>query len=405
MAIEGPTIEDLPIEEMSDARLAAEVADVVRVPRAEPADSMVLHAPLELTARVALLLRVAPAERGAARDRVVALARDYTAFGPGVEPARTVECESLADGARRLSAAISAGDLDDVDVLSSWLGRRATPDELRTLLADAVVPRLSAAAHGAILLYLLPRVSPRGELTGELLRPLARELARFPEWRLTWFEDRAPGAPVPGDALLDAVAATPRLGLPGSDFIFPVMSQAEESGVAAALLAGPTTTVSLADGARALLRAAAWSMLGESDHYRPYGWSHCLTMPQAVLGVASACRDPSVALAVAATYVVGFRAAMAAGPLVTTYDPQAPSVDVTRALVEAPTDAAAAVWHTPDPLLRAAVSVLATNAAIHADAHLVKYTLACLDAADWDRTHARVYLAAAGALAGYWASR
>jgi hypothetical protein len=398
-------IEDLPIEDEPDARLAAAVADVVRVPRVEPADSMVLHAPLELAARAALLPFVIPAERTAARGRLADLARSYAAFGAGVSTPATVECVSVADGAQRLADAITAGDLADVDGLSSWLGRVATPDELRSLLAEVVVPRLSAAAHGSIFLYLLPRVSPRGELTGELLRPLARELARAPEWRLGWYEDRGPQAVTPGDVLLEAVAATPRLGVPGSDFIYPLMAQAEESGVARDLLAAPTMSVPLADGARALLRAAAWSMLGEPDDFRPYGWSHCLTMPQAVLGIASACSDPSAALAVAATYVVGFRAALAVEPLSTAYAPPDPSTDLTRALAEAPTDAAAAVWHAPASDLPRAVTALATHAATHRDAHLVKYTLACLDAAAWDRTHSRLYLAAAGALAGYWAAR
>ena len=395
----------MPIEDLPDARLAAEVADVVRVPRMDPADSMVLHAPLELAARTALLPLVIPPERSAARGRLADLARCYAAFGAGVGAPATVECMSVAAGALRLSDAIAAGDLADVDALSSWLGRVATPDELRSLLADEVVPRLSAAAHGSIFLYLLPRVSPRGELTGELVRPLARELARAPERRLTWYEDRAPQAATPGDALLEAVAATPRLGVPGSDFICPLMVQAEESGVATDLLAAPTMSVALADGARALLRAAAWSMLGEPDDFRPYGWSHCLTMPQAVLGIASACSDPSAALAVAATYVVGFRAALSVEPLATAYAPPDPSTDVTRALEETPMDAAAAVWHTPSADLPRAVTALATYAATHPDAHLVKYTVACLDAAAWDRTHARVYLAAAGALAGYWAAR
>jgi hypothetical protein len=108
------------------------------------------------------------------------------------------------------------------------------------------------------------------------------------------------------------------------------MHQVEASGIATELLAGPTRSVSVADSGRVLLRAAAWSMLAEPDAHRPYGWSHCLTMPQAVL---------------------------------------------------------------------------AGNAATHHDQHLVKYTLACLDAAAWDRTFARLYLAAAASLAGYWSAR
>jgi hypothetical protein len=390
---------------LSDARLVAEVAEVVRVPRVEAADSMVLHAPLELAARLALLPHVPAARRAGARDRVADLARAYVGIGPGVEDPRAVECSSVPEGARLLADAIAAGDLDDVDALAAWLGRAATPGELRTHLADAVLPRLAAAAHAPIFLFLLPRVAPRGELTGELLRPLARELARAPDWNLTWYQDRPPRSATPGDALLDAVRGVPQVGLPGSDFIFPVMHQIEASGIATELLAGPTRSVSVADGGRVLLRAAAWSMLGEPDAHRPYGWSHCLTMPQAVLGIASACDDPSAALAVAATYVAGFRAAFAAEPLSTGYEPADPGLDVAHALLESPEDAAAAVWHSPSDALADAVTVLAGNAATHHDQHLVKYTLACLDAAAWDRTFARLYLAAAASLAGYWSAR
>src|ERR1043165_2338865 len=44
----------------SDLRLVEGVADVLATPREDPADSFVLHAPLELVARTALLPFVAP---------------------------------------------------------------------------------------------------------------------------------------------------------------------------------------------------------------------------------------------------------------------------------------------------------------------------------------------------------
>ena len=46
--------------------------------------------------------------------------------------------------------------------------------------------------------------------------------------------------------------------------------------------------------------------------------------------------------------------------------------------------------------------MLATRAAMHHDAHLAKYTLACLDAAAWDASFAHLYLAAAARLHGVW---
>ena len=369
----------MPDDARSDAALVAAVGDVIRRPRVEPADSFVLHAPLELAARTALLPWVAPAARDEARQRLVELAASYSEAGDAVGDPAPRELTSLAAGADRLRDAIDAGDLDEVDATAAWLGRAASPSELRALLADALVPRLAAAAHAPIFLYLLPRVAPRGELTGELLRPLARELARAPEWRLTWHREVQRGSPpLAASELTAAIAATPRLGLPGSDFIFPIMSQVERAGVAAELLSDIVARVEPHAAARAILRAAAQSMLTEPPDFVPYGWSHCLTLPQAVLGIAGACTDPATPLAIAATFVVGFRAALAAEPL---------SDD-------------APVATTP-----VSVTELATFAATHQDAHLVKYTLACLDAAAWDPAASARYLAAAARLGNYWKER
>ena len=95
-----------------------------------------------------------------------------------------------------------------------------------------------------------------------------------------------------------------------------------------------------------MLRAAAWSMLLEPGDHAPYGWSHCLTMPQAVLGLTGA-TDPNVALAVAATYVVGFRSALAVNPLEPVFPTDDPGLPLEAALDAGPDIAAAAVWHRP----------------------------------------------------------
>jgi hypothetical protein len=394
---------DRGLDELSDTQLVQAVAEVLAQPRSEPANSFVLHAPLELAARTALLPRVRPDRRTAARLRLVALAAEYQQFGPPVVEPPARRFSSVPEAALRLAEVVDAGDLDEVDAVARWLGRSAKPRELRQLLADTLVPRLSAAAHGTIFLYQLPRVAPRGEIGGELLRSLARELARYPDWRLSWQDDRAPSEVRDPSALFDAIAATPRLGLPGSDFIFPIMSQVESTDVAAGLLAAPTRGVPVAAAAPVVLRAAALSMLSEPTDSRPYGWTHALTLPQAALGVAAACGDPSAALAVAATYVVGFRAAVAQHDLPTRFEPDDPGITLDDALEEQPAVAAAAVWHAPERSIGELVTRLATNAATHRDAHLVKYTLACFDAAASDRDWARLYLAAAAELAGYWA--
>ncbi len=89
-------------------------------------------------------------------------------------------------------------------------------------------------------------------------------------------------------------------------------------------------------------------------------------------------------------------------PLEPEWTPSDPGVDLATALEREPGDAAAAVWHAPADYVGTIRTLLATRAAVHHDAHLVKYTLACLDAADWDRERARLYLSAAASLHGWW---
>jgi hypothetical protein len=179
------------------------------------------------------------------------------------------------------------------------------------------------------------------------------------------------------------------------------MSQVEQTGVAADLLAQPLAGVDLAAGIPVVLRAAAWSMLVEPRDHASYGWTHCLTMPQAVLGIADVL-DARTALAVASTYVVGFRAAFAQRPLVETPPPD-PEIELAHAIDAGPDIAAAAAWNAPTPAIPRVVTELVTRAAVHHDAHYAKYTLACLDAAASDPSHTRLYLAAAAKLAGVWA--
>jgi len=384
-----------------DAVLAAEVADVVAIPRHEPADSFVLHAPLELLARVALLPFVRPTSRPLARRRLRLLGEHYAAWGRPVSEPSPDAFDSPAAAADRLRAAIAAGDLDAVDPPARWLGRAVAPSDLRALLADDVVRSLAAAAHGSIFLHHLPRIASRGEITGELLRGLARELARYPDWRLRWVDETELGV-ADSDGVFEAIATTPRIGEPANTFIFPLVSYVDTRGIAAAQLAGVTGGTDVGDGGRALLRAASWTMLEEPGDHAPYGWTHALTMPQAVLGIAPAMRDPSAGLAIAATYVVGFRSALAREPL-ESRAPDDPGVALAEALTASPQVAAASAWHRSLVDAREVIAELASRAAVAHDAHHVKYVLACIDAAADDPAHRALHLAAAAALTAWWA--
>ncbi|MEW6267746.1 MAG: hypothetical protein AB1689_00445 [Thermodesulfobacteriota bacterium] len=192
-------------------------------------------------------------------------------------------------------------------------------------------------------------------------------------------------------------------GDPGSNFIIPTMSLVERSGLARELLDAPTRGLEVARATRLLGRVAAWSMLQDDPDHAPYGWSHCLTMPQGVLGVAEASGDPAAAVAVAATHVLGFRATLGKVRLDPRWQP-APSRerDPLASLAGSPGEAAAGVWHAPAGATPAVVTALAKRAALHHDAHLVKYTVACLDAACDDPEAASLYLAAAAFLSAWW---
>lgn len=386
-----------------DAQLVCEVGARLALPRAAPADSFILHSGLELCARVGLLGHVPPDRRDGARGQIALLAHEYDAWGPSVEAPAAVSFSDLDVAAEALVSALAAGDLDAVDGAARWLGRHATPLELRRLLAGSLVNRLGAAAHAPIFLYLLPRVAPGGEITGELLRGLARDLGREWWWRLHWVDSRPLGGPGGPESMFDAIAATPVDPVEGAiPFIFPTMARVDEDGSAAKLLEGVVTAGEVRAQGREILRAAAWSMLLEPDDHSPYGWTHALTLPQAVLGIAEATDEPAVALAVAATYVVGFRTGLARLPLVPA-EPGHPGRDLDEALRVDRETAAGGVWHQPKAAFADIVAELATRASEHRDAHYVKYTLACLDAAADDPEHARLFLAAAGALAGWWA--
>ena len=72
---------DRDLSASSDQSLIAAVGEVIGRPKAAPADSFILHAPLELLARSALLRRVQPQQRDAIRRRMVWLAASYNEAG------------------------------------------------------------------------------------------------------------------------------------------------------------------------------------------------------------------------------------------------------------------------------------------------------------------------------------
>jgi hypothetical protein len=304
-----------------------------------------------------------------------------------------------------VEAAVGAGDLDATDAAARRLADEGTVADVLAL-TDALVPSLAAAAHAPIFLELLPKVAPRSRAALALLRPLAREVARNPAWRIEWIDGAAVG---PGDGseddVVDALLDTPVLGRPGSDFIYPLMHQVDSTGTAREVVTPALARAAdAATAARALARVAALSMLRDDPAAAPYGWSHCLTMPQAVAAVVPRSADPWRTLAVAATHVVGFRAALASpGTAVSrTWAPEPVADDPVDALDADAATAAAAAWHAPAARRAGLVAAVAARAAAQEDAHLAKYVLACADAAAADPAHRRLHLAAAAYLTAWW---
>lgn len=395
-----PTLTD------ADRRLAAEVAEVVARPRVEAADSFVLHAPLEVLARVELLGRMHPDHRGTARARLAEIATQYEAFGPAavdVEPHHGDASSAM----RELMVAVEHGDVERADAAAQALAAQCSAGQLVELLAEPVAPMLTAAGHGPIFLHLLPRLSDGRDPLASMLRPLARELVRYGDLRLEWI-DRVPLAAGSPDQLWRALDTVPALGLEGQGFIYPTMHRIDgdsfDSSIASRAVASLVGGQSIEARARVLQRVAAWSMVREPNEHAPYGWTHCLTMAQAVLGTAHAFVDPSRALAIAASHVVGFRTSMATVPSHGT-PPADPDVDITEALGGLdgdPAPAGAAAFHLPVDRRPWLWAELAGQASAHQDAHLVKYTVACGDAARSDPEAEPLYLAAATTLLAWW---
>jgi hypothetical protein len=100
----------------------------------------------------------------------------------------------------------------------------------------------------------------------------------------------------------------------------------------------------------------------------------------------------------AAAYIAAHVAAYAGEPLDLEYRPEPTPLGLEAALRESPASAASAAWHAPEH----ARTVLATAAAVNHDAHRVKYTLACLEAAAEDPAASRLYLSAAAHLNAWW---
>src|SRR4051812_48794909 len=381
----------------SDRAVVVAAATRLAVPRVDVPDalhSFVLHAPLELLARGALLPHVEPAARDAALARIDALVANYERL-PGLGPAPHLRLASVPAASSALRAALAARDATPADAAAAWFDAHATTDEIVRALAPAVLPALGAAGHGNIYLGLLGRATRTGGLA-PMVRPVVSALVADASAPIA-VPVAGSGGGAPAD-LLGVIA-----GLGGAEpeplsFIAPLVHAAGRRGVLAALCPADGRFVLPARPAVQLLRVAAQAMLQGPAEHAAYGWTHCLTLAQGALRAGAWAGDGATGTYVAAAYLAAHVAAYAGRPIDLQHQPAPTPLDLREALHASSAVAAGAAWHAPER----ARTVLATEAAVNHDAHRVKYTLACLEAAADDPAAERLYLAAAAHLHAWW---
>jgi hypothetical protein len=355
---------------LSDAQLVRATAEAIGRPKKDCNNSFTLHAPMELLARAALLPLTPLAIRDSVRCRIAAIAAEY-AEGDEIEaPLTSFNGQTHAE--ETLLGALRNADPGLADAAFTFLAKRVSILAIRALIADEIAPSLGAAAHVPILLASLPDAcAAYGDLS-VLLRAPIRALAAEANARLTWF-DSLEETNSPMDCLFDALASPEPVVSPHI-FVTPTMLAVEANGFAARLLGRASSALEPDEAARQLARIAAYSMLQDDPAQAPYGWSHCLTMPQGALSLARSARNPIRGVRAAATYVLGFRATLGKVRL---QDQSLPDIE-------------------PD------IAELVARAAPHPDAHLAKYTLSCLKAAVEDPPARPLFLAAADYLGKWW---
>ncbi len=316
----------------------------------------------------------------------------------------TLDDASPAEIASSLKEAIQEGNVSRSDQLFAALVDRSDGLTVVDSIAHASLRTLTGAAHTHIGLMLLTRLA--ADADPELLRlPRAGVLyiAEAPDFNLK---------PTTGPGRLEdlekALAEVPS-GSTSNTSVRGLVEAAEEAGLVEDVLGDAlnrgTTTVSCEDVIRTACRIAALSMLADSPAAAKYGWTHCLTLPQAAWALARVFKSSSFhtqAAQSAVTWVTSFRAGLGNGRLETQLELTAVKMDIAEALDHSPQAAAAVAGHAEPREQQRLIRVLASEAAIRNDAHLIKYTRACLDLAAMDPEQERFYYAAAAYLCSLW---
>jgi hypothetical protein len=391
-----------PFATMSDAQLVNACIDAISTPKSgEKRNSFLLHAPLELLARAALLPAVELERRDDVRRRIAEIAVRYANEGKELQSTPS-DFQSIAIAQASLVDALGNGDQAIADAALCYLLQHESLPRLAQALFDLIVTSYGAAGHAPILLAELHRAAGRYVNVGQLLRAPLRYLVGQADARLTWVErldwHRVETSASEATSLWQALAKPESIAVPDHSIATELLAP-EKLGCYERDLGAFTFTDTHAVE-RVLLRAAAHSMLQDDAKQAPYGWTHCLTMPLALTTNAMYSQKPQRAAAMAASEVYAFRATMGRVELDASWKPEPPHHR--ELAVATPSEAASIAFHVSDPERHALRRALATFSATHRDAHLAKYTLACFDSAARDPDCEPLYLAAAAYLGAWW---
>jgi hypothetical protein len=407
---------DRALGELSDAEIYGQVCSIVARPPVRGLTSFALHAPLEVMARYGLMRLVEPSDRELARLQMVASA---AAYGHQVDlmpaPAHVYSFRDANMAAEELASTFTSRDPDGMEAMVLSIALQFGTKSLLNLLTPLALPTLTGASHSHIGLWLLLRhAEPAGVEDASLLRAAARALAADPTGQMKSFQ----GMSIEGtqhlktppeqvcEEILDKLA-DPAKGTLGGQSIRELVEAGEKTGNVDTLfgdfirhdLSQPQIDAAF----RAVLRVSAHSMLQDDLEQAKFGWSHCLNLPQSAFGLSSVTSNRKLALAAALVWIVAYRSVLSDRALDLGWHPQPiKDASVLEALQTSPAAAASRVWHAPDGELSAIRRILATEASIRNDIHLVKYTRACLDMGAFDPEHVRLYLAAAAHLCAVW---
>lgn len=401
---------------LSDAELFDQVCAIVARPPARGLTSFTLHAPLEVMARYGLMRLVEPASREWARLQMVASASVYGQdVTPMPAPARVPPFPDANTAARALAKTFASGDADGMEALVVSLASQFGIPNLVKLLTPWALPTLTGASHSHIGLWLLRRhAEPAGVEDASLLRAAARALAADPTARMKSFHGMSIQGTLPLEMppehvtreILQRLAGAAK-GTGEGQSIRGLVEAGEKTGNIDRLFGdfvGHDLSQAQIDAAfRAVLRVSAHSMLQDDREEAKLGWSHCLTLPQSAFGLASVMTDRKLALAAALVWITAYRSVLSDRALDLDWQPGSiKGASVLEALQTSPAAAASRVFHAPNGELSEVRRILATEASIRNDVHLVKYTRACLDMGTFDPEHVRLYLAAAAHLCAIW---